>query len=124
MLAAVFLVAFSTGLFSHKIFDGQGKYAAELNVTVDASTGVKQVSFDNRSLKILHDNSAEGSFFLDLYGDGEIDRELSIKRDGEVHQKQVFATLDGKTYVLYLRYLDSPGVRDDAWMTVYRVEEV
>lgn len=124
VLVAVFLLAFSTGLFSHKLVGGDKKFAADINFTVDSSNGVEEIRFDNRSLKALHDNSAEGRFFLDTYGDGGVEREISIERDGEIHQKQVFVTVDGKTYLLYMRYMDSADTRDDAWMTFYRVEEV
>ncbi|MFB6204429.1 MAG: hypothetical protein ABEJ75_02180 [Candidatus Nanohaloarchaea archaeon] len=123
LLAAVFVAAFSAGWMSYSI-TRPSLYQSGLNATVDAQNGVRDVSFDNRSISLMHSNSAKGSFFLDIDRDGSPERKIEVEHDGEIHQKQVFATVRGNTYILYLRYSDNPEKKDDAWMTVYKVEEV
>lgn len=121
-VAVVFVLGFAAGFSLNS--PQESKFSTEMNVTVDPSVGVADVEFDNRSFRILHDNSAKGSFFLDLDSDADTEREIEITRDGKIHQKKFLVGLNGKTYTVQVRYMDDPGKRNDAWMTVLRIEEV
>lgn len=121
--AAVFVLGLGLGFYVFSPSPEQ-KFSQEMNVTVGADNGVADVEFDGRSFRILHDNSAEGSFFLDLDNDSGVEREIEITRDGTIHQDNFFVGIDGKTYTVRVRYTDDPSVRDDAWMTVTWIEEV
>lgn len=113
-LLVALVVGYSIGSTPTEEFD------TSLDVNVNSSNPVGTASFDNRELTVMHQNDAEGKFFMDVTGDGSADREIDIIRDGSVHQITEIVTLDGKTYFVYFRYSDDPEKTGDSWLKIYR----
>ncbi|MFB6203065.1 MAG: hypothetical protein ABEK01_01090 [Candidatus Nanohaloarchaea archaeon] len=102
---------------------GEQKFSTEISRTVNASRGVIEVSFDNRTVELLHSDLAKGAFFFDTDEDPQTEREVAVTRDGKVHQTRILLTVRGNTYIFHLRYADDPATTGDAWMEIYRIEE-
>jgi hypothetical protein len=116
-----FLVALVVGYSLNSTLTGEEEFDQQFDAEVNATNPVQAVEFDDREITLMHQNDPEARFFMDITGDGSSDRELEVRRDGRVHQDTVLATVEGKTYFLYLRYSDDPDAEGDGWMTLYRV---
>lgn len=103
--------------------DAEQKYK-ELNVTVGKGEDIQTAEFYNQSIDIFHEDGERATFYLDLDQDGSADETLQITHDGEEHVITDIVTLGQKDYRLYFRYRDNATVRDDAYLTLYRAEQL
>ncbi|WEL23391.1 hypothetical protein [Candidatus Nanohalovita haloferacivicina] len=122
--AIVFVAAFSVafiGLSELRSSDSQ-PYAEDLSIRVNSSIGIATGQVDGKNVTFFQQGTSEAKFFIDVTNDKQPDREIDIERDGEIHRKRIFATLEGQTYSLTIEYSDDPDVEGDAFMEVVRAE--
>lgn len=121
--AILFSAAFATTFIAvSELSQPKGPYSEDISFEVNASTGIATTMIDGKNLSMMHQDTAEGKFFIDVTNDQQPDREISITRDGEAHRKRIFATLEGQTYSLTIEYQDNPEVSGDAYLKITRAE--
>ena len=121
--AILFSAAFATAFIGiSELSQPADPYSEEVDLQVNASTGIATTLIDGKNLSMMYQDSAEGKFFIDVTNDQQPDREIPITRDGEVHRKRIFATLEGQTYSLTIEYEDDPEESGDAYLKVTRAE--
>jgi len=96
-----------------------------MNVTVDGDQNVREVSFDNRSLDLMYEDSTEAGMYIDLNQDGSFDLELEdLERNGEVRETTQVVTFDTESYTLYFRYMDDSSRSGEGFLKLYQVKEL
>lgn len=100
-------------------------YSKTLNATVNADQPTRTVEFDNHSIQLMFEDRETARMYIDKDNDGSFDIELEdLERNGEIHSVTELVTLGNTSYRLHFRYKDNDSVRDDAWLTLYQVQEV
>lgn len=123
MTAILFSAAFATAFIGvSELSQPEGPYSEDISFEVNASTGVATTIIDGKNLSMMHQDSAEGKFFIDVTNDQQPDREIPITGDGEAHRKRIFATLEGQTYALTIEYQDDPEISGDAYLKITYAE--
>lgn len=124
---AVFFVLALIGFYI--AFAGQEapdtKFSQQYNLTADNDNDIVTVSFDNRTLDLMHESTPAAKFYIDKDRDGSFDIRMDgLTRDGEVNNETRIVTFNNTDYRFYFRYSDSPDVRGDAWLRLFFVEEL
>ena len=89
------------------------KFVESTNFSTSSDDSIVTAEFDNKSLNLMHEDSQEARFYVDLDQDGSFDIELKdLTRDGNVHRTTEIVTLGGTNYRLYFRYKDSDNESD------------
>lgn len=121
--AILFSAAFATTFIAvSELSQPEEPYAEDISFEVNASTGISTTMIDGKNLSMMYQDSEEGKFFIDVTNNQQPDREVEITRDGEVHRKRIFATLEGQTYSLTVEYQDDPEISGDAYLKITRAE--
>lgn len=97
-------------------------YREDVDFTANASNPIEEVIFDDRSMSIIVQPDQEASFFINV--NGTVEPLEGLQHDGEVHELRKFVTLEGKMYLLNLRYSDDAEETGDEWLTLYRITEL
>lgn len=125
--SAIVLLAFVAGYalgdwrFSPQLPEG---YSSDFNFEMNSSNDTRTFNFDNRSVSFLYSDGGEMRAFLDVNNDGSADRLINTSvRDGEEHATQEIVTRRGKSYRIFIRYMDGPE-EQDGYFRVYSVEEI
>ncbi|QKQ98328.1 hypothetical protein GKQ38_02245 [Candidatus Nanohaloarchaea archaeon] len=121
LFSAAFAVSF-IGLSELKKNGKQSVYSEEVSIKVNSSIGIATGQIDGKNLTIMQQGTKQAKFFIDVTGDKNIDREIDIESDGEIHRKRIFATLEGQTYSLTIEYTDDPEVEGDAYLKITHAE--
>ncbi|MFB6214023.1 MAG: hypothetical protein ABEJ07_05670 [Candidatus Nanohaloarchaea archaeon] len=127
VLSVVVFLVFSLGGFYLAFYTGdtpEQKYVSGMNVTADSENNIVTASFDGREIDLMHEDSRQAHYYLDLDRDGSFDLELEgLVHDGQVREHNRTVTLNRTNYRLYFRYRDDAGEEDDSWFRLYRVVE-
>ena len=122
ILFSVGFTATFIGLSELRSSNPKPGYSEDVNLKVNASNAISTVAIDEKNLTMMYQDSAEGKFFIDVTNDKQPDREIEIQRDGKIHRKKIFATLEGQTYTLTVEYTDDPEKTGDAYLMVTHAE--
>lgn len=130
--AAVFIISVSAG--GYLAFQSQEKGVTKpvepttplsLNYTANDDEDVVTASFYGKKVNLMHEDSEEASFYLDIDRDGGSDIEFdSLTHDGRIHNFTEIVTKGKTDYRLYFRYRDNSTVTSDAWLTLFRAEKL
>jgi hypothetical protein len=120
---AVFVLALGLGYGIGSMgTTGSSDYVEDTSFTANASNPVQKVSFDGRNISLIVQPAKNASFFMDV--NGTVEPLEGILHDGEVHELRDFVTVDGKMYLLSMRYNDNAEESGDEWITIYRIREL
>lgn len=97
-------------------------YRENVDFTANASNPIEEVIFDERSMSIIVQPGQKASFFINV--NGTVEPLEGLQHDGEVHELRKFVTLEGKMYLLNLRYSDDSEEKGDEWLKLYRIIEL
>jgi hypothetical protein len=119
-LAALFLIFAAVGFSLGVPGDGgSDRFREEVSYTANASNPIEEITFDGRNMSLILQSATDADFYLNV--NGTIEPLEGLSHDGEVHELRDFVTLDGKMYLLEMRYHDDSEDGGDEWITLYRV---
>ncbi len=121
--AGIFLVA---AVVAFSAVQDQYSYTETVDVQaeVNSSSNVATVEFFNHSVDLLLEDSTDATFYLDLDRDGSADDVVGRNSSASVRQVTELVDFEDGVYRLYIRYRDDTQADGDAWMEVYRVENL
>ncbi|MFB6209037.1 MAG: hypothetical protein ABEJ56_02755 [Candidatus Nanohaloarchaea archaeon] len=125
MAAAILVVSAALGYGTSSLSDrGEKMFSSEYSVEVNSSNDVAKVEFDNNSVGILFEDSAEAKVYLDYNGDGSSDRQLNLSSTGSEQLLTEIVTIDRKSYEFSFRFFDNPEITGEAFLVVERIERI
>ena len=104
---------------------GPEKYSESVNYTLNSENDTRTVEFDNRTIDLSLEDRGEAELYIDKDLDGSFDiRARDLNHDGRQHTATQFVTFNRTSYRLYFRYSDNQSVSDDAYFTVYQIQQI
>lgn len=123
VLVVLFLVSAVVGFsFGDPNENQSDRFREDVSYTANASNPIEEVTFDERNMSLIVQPGAEASFYLNI--NGTVEPLEGLRHDGDVHELRDFVTLEGKMYLLEMRYHDDPKESGDEWITLYRITEL